>query len=79
MTLTRGRVERHESGAQGVQRRLDAIAHPELPEHVAEMRFHGFLADEELPGDVAVLQSHCNVAHDVELARRETLAMTHNR
>src|SRR2546427_542608 len=75
MTLTRVRVERHESGAQGVQRQLDAITHPELPEHVAEMRFHGFLADEELPGDVAVLAPHRDVAHDLELARRETLAV----
>src|SRR5258707_10433850 len=73
MTLPWSRVERDETGAQCVQRKLRAIAHPELAEHVAQMRFDGFLADEELPRDVAVLQPHRDVAHDFELTGCETL------
>src|SRR5207244_8937 len=69
------RVQCDETGAQRVQRELDAIADAELAEDVAQVCFDGLLADEELSRDVAVLAPHRDVAHDLELARCETLAV----
>src|SRR6266480_3353830 len=47
---------------------LDAIAEPELPEDVRDMRLHGRLADEELLGDLRVREPARDLLQHLELA-----------